>query len=180
MAPIKAIETRYAGYRFRSRLEARWAVAFDEWEMAWDYEDQGYYVDTKIGRLKYLPDFWLENLGQWAEVKGYLDIDGMRRLYHLACAMAACGTGNDIAVFGDVPRQRSILWPVQLHYHGRLWAVPWSPEPGCPLARPRVAVQPTEEMAAHLTNGFPFGHPEWAEDGLERARQARFEWGEHG
>jgi len=26
---IKAIETRYAGCFFRSRLEARWAVAFD-------------------------------------------------------------------------------------------------------------------------------------------------------
>ena len=25
----KAIETRYAGHRFRSRLEARWAVFFD-------------------------------------------------------------------------------------------------------------------------------------------------------
>ncbi len=25
-APIKAIETRYAGCLFRSRLEARWAV----------------------------------------------------------------------------------------------------------------------------------------------------------
>jgi len=26
---IKAIETQYRGYRFRSRLEARWAVFFD-------------------------------------------------------------------------------------------------------------------------------------------------------
>jgi hypothetical protein len=26
---IKAIETSYKGYRFRSRLEARWAVFFD-------------------------------------------------------------------------------------------------------------------------------------------------------
>ncbi len=29
MSEIKAIETRYKGYRFRSRLEARWAVFFD-------------------------------------------------------------------------------------------------------------------------------------------------------
>ena len=27
---IKAIETIYNGYKFRSRLEARWAVFFDE------------------------------------------------------------------------------------------------------------------------------------------------------
>jgi hypothetical protein len=26
---VKAIETQYNGYRFRSRLEARWAVFFD-------------------------------------------------------------------------------------------------------------------------------------------------------
>jgi hypothetical protein len=29
---IKAIETRYKGYRFRSRLEARWAVRFEHGE----------------------------------------------------------------------------------------------------------------------------------------------------
>ena len=29
MREIKAIETVYKGYRFRSRLEARWAVFFD-------------------------------------------------------------------------------------------------------------------------------------------------------
>ena len=29
MSDIKAIETYYKGYRFRSRLEARWAVFFD-------------------------------------------------------------------------------------------------------------------------------------------------------
>ena len=29
MSEIKAIETYYKGYRFRSRLEARWAVFFD-------------------------------------------------------------------------------------------------------------------------------------------------------
>ena len=29
MSNIKPIETIYNGYRFRSRLEARWAVLFD-------------------------------------------------------------------------------------------------------------------------------------------------------
>lgn len=29
MSEIKAIDTYYKGYRFRSRLEARWAVFFD-------------------------------------------------------------------------------------------------------------------------------------------------------
>ena len=50
---VKAIETSYKGYRFRSRLEARWAVFFDELGLKWKYEDQGF--ETKAGR--YLPDF---------------------------------------------------------------------------------------------------------------------------
>src|SRR5215207_10140965 len=50
---IKAIETCYKGYRFRSRLEARWAVAFDAAGIPWEYEQEGFDVH---GRW-YLPDF---------------------------------------------------------------------------------------------------------------------------
>ena len=39
---IKAIETQYKGYRFRSRLEARWAVFFDALQVRWDYELEGF------------------------------------------------------------------------------------------------------------------------------------------
>ncbi|MFB7440204.1 hypothetical protein ACFC01_17905 [Streptomyces mirabilis] len=65
---IKAIETRYAGCRFRSRLEARWAVFFDQLGITWEYEPQGYIVGPE--RVPYLPDFWLPELGLWVEVKG--------------------------------------------------------------------------------------------------------------
>lgn len=54
-AIIKAIETKYKGYRFRSRLEARWAVFFGKMGIAWQYEMEGYELPS--GR--YLPDFWL-------------------------------------------------------------------------------------------------------------------------
>jgi len=56
MSKIRAIETRYAGYRFRSRLEARWAVFFDKMNTAYEYEVEGYQL--KDG-LYYLPDFIL-------------------------------------------------------------------------------------------------------------------------
>ena len=92
---IRAIETEYAGYLFRSRLEAKWAVFFDELELTWKYESEGYYVDTPRGRKKYLPDFWLEDTAQWGEVKGHLDAEGMDRLYNLACGMAACHGGSE-------------------------------------------------------------------------------------
>ena len=36
------------------------------------------------------------------------------------------------------------------------------------------------ETAGHLVNGFPFGIPDWAQDGLEKARCAQFEWGKSG
>lgn len=55
MSTIKAIETRYAGCRFRSRLEARYAVFFDALDLRWDYEAEGY--ETPHGW--YLPDFVL-------------------------------------------------------------------------------------------------------------------------
>lgn len=63
---IKAIETRYKGYRFRSRLEARWAVFFDELGVRYEYEKEGY----DLGELGwYLPDFWLPELRTWFEIK---------------------------------------------------------------------------------------------------------------
>lgn len=64
---IKPIETHYGGHRFRSRLEARWAVFFDELGVVWDYEPQGF--DLGDAGL-YLPDFWLEGNKCWFEVKG--------------------------------------------------------------------------------------------------------------
>ena len=33
-----AVETFYKGYRFRSRLEARWAAFFDLCKWRWEYE----------------------------------------------------------------------------------------------------------------------------------------------
>jgi hypothetical protein len=35
------METRYRGYRFRSRSEARWAVFFDAAGVGWSYGDEG-------------------------------------------------------------------------------------------------------------------------------------------
>jgi hypothetical protein len=63
---IKAIETRYKNYRFRSRLEARWAVFFDTLGIAWEYEKEGYDLGDAGW---YLPDFWLPEMKIWAEVK---------------------------------------------------------------------------------------------------------------
>lgn len=65
---IKAIETRYRGYRFRSRLEARWAVFFDHLGIRWQYEPEGFDL-SKHGLGYYLPDFFLPDQNYWIEVK---------------------------------------------------------------------------------------------------------------
>lgn len=70
MQHIKAIETHYGGCRFRSRLEARFAIFFDALGIKWEYEPEGF--ETSAGR--YLPDFQIYP-GQphggptWFEVK---------------------------------------------------------------------------------------------------------------
>lgn len=66
MLGIKAIETIYRNYRFRSRSEARWARFMDEAGVAWTYESEGYDLDG----VRYLPDFYLPRLDCWLEVKG--------------------------------------------------------------------------------------------------------------
>lgn len=63
---MQAIETRYNGYRFRSRLEARWAVFFDTLGVEWEYESEGYDL-ADAGY--YLPDFWLPGSQFWIEIK---------------------------------------------------------------------------------------------------------------
>jgi hypothetical protein len=63
---IRAIETSYKGYRFRSRTEARWAVCFDALGLNWTYELEGF----DLSGIWYLPDFWLSSLSTWVEIKG--------------------------------------------------------------------------------------------------------------
>lgn len=63
---MKAIETVYNGYRFRSRLEARWAVFFNSLHIRYDYEWEGFDLDG----VPYLPDFWLPQQDCWVEIKG--------------------------------------------------------------------------------------------------------------
>ena len=102
---IKAIETEYKGYRFRSRLEARWAVFFDACGFRWDYEPEGYEVDG----VKYLPDFRLydaqypyceiEGKPFFVEVKGDMDEASRRKISSISEAFP-------VYVVGSIPFAR--------------------------------------------------------------------------
>ena len=102
---IKAIETEYKGYRFRSRLEARWAIFFDACGFKWDYEPEGYEVDG----VKYLPDFRLYDAQYpyceydkkpfFVEVKGDMDEASRRKISALSEAFP-------VYVVGSIPFAR--------------------------------------------------------------------------
>ncbi len=66
MTNIKPLPTRYKGIKFRSRLEARWAVFFDALNIKWRYEFEGYDLG---GGDWYLPDFWFPEWDVYGEVK---------------------------------------------------------------------------------------------------------------
>lgn len=94
---IKAIDTEYKGYKFRSRLEARFAVFLDAMRVSWSYEMQGY--DLPING-RYLPDFYLPNGGLapgydrplWIEVKaGEPTVSEINKLRELAVATKTAG-----------------------------------------------------------------------------------------
>jgi hypothetical protein len=100
--PIKPIETHYAGCRFRSRLEARWAVFFDTLGVRWQYEPQGYVVNGR----PYLPDFVLPDLNASVEVKG----DATQ----LDLAMLADAVGEHwvyTLVLGPIPQMDTLKVP---------------------------------------------------------------------
>lgn len=100
---MKAIETRYRGRRFRSRLEARWAVFFDAMGIRWEYEPEGFDLGPPHGR--YLPDFFLAGLsgGVYAEVKPLVD-DFMkaRRFAGLSKQRVLCLSGEPDFVTYDL------------------------------------------------------------------------------
>lgn len=70
---IPAIPTEYNGIKFRSKLEAKYAKAFDSLGIPWLYEEVGFEFDDGI---KYCPDFYLPDSKQFFEVKGLMfDLD---------------------------------------------------------------------------------------------------------
>lgn len=79
---IKPIETVYDGYRFRSRLEARWAVFFNAAGIRYQYEPEGFVLSDGTW---YLPDFYLPSndksgMAWFVEVKGErADEEGLRK-----------------------------------------------------------------------------------------------------
>lgn len=100
---IKAIETYYNGYRFRSKLEAQWAVFFDAIGIEYEYEPEGFEFEDGT---KYLPDFkirvrhrsWTE---EWEPV--YVEVKGVltdKDIHKFRCMFQA---QKPLYIVGSVP-----------------------------------------------------------------------------
>ena len=68
---IKPIPTTYNGIKYRSRLEARWAIFFDELGIKFEYELEGFEFEN--GK-RYLPDFYLTELCTYVEIKPTVNV----------------------------------------------------------------------------------------------------------
>jgi hypothetical protein len=116
---IAAIETRYAGCRFRSRLEARWAVFFDFIEVQWEYEPQGYRIHDWAGAVwsgAYLPDFRL-NGEWWVEVKGAPTVDDVRKAAAAAIPHGGLPGDGGILLLGPMGNGLDDAAEVELKWH---------------------------------------------------------------
>jgi hypothetical protein len=94
---MKSLPTKYKGYNFRSRTEARWAVFFDAMRITYLYEHED--VVLPSGR-RYLPDFYLPNFagGKYCEVKGKFTKEDL-----LTCFELAALGGKGIILLEGVP-----------------------------------------------------------------------------
>lgn len=122
---IKPIETQYNGYRFRSRLEARWAVLFEHLHITYIYETEGFVLPSGTC---YLPDFYLPDEDMYVEVKpnrtGASDELGK-------CVQFVNESARTLLLLGEIPSPKSNdeipWWAYVLHYNSLERAVNASP-----------------------------------------------------
>ena len=171
VSPLKAIQTRYKGCHFRSRLEARWAVFFDALEIAWEYEPEGYVLEDGTW---YLPDFFLPQVDMFAEVKPE---NGFSLEDCEKCRLLAHGTRREVLMCEGTPSLRE--------YYAQRSVDDYAP--------PYIAYDLLDANRYHLSegrfysidfsDGFTTNGRLWdggAHEAVDAARSARFEHGESG
>lgn len=92
--------TTHRGFTFRSRLEARYALFFDELGLSWQYEPDGFAIDEST---RYVPDFRLTGLSTWIEVKPEISDDAL----DAAALLAKLGGNAFVAI--DAPSRMLLL-----------------------------------------------------------------------
>ena len=110
---IKPIKTIYKGYRFRSRLEARWAVFFDACGVEWEYEPEGFDLGDGIC---YLPDFLLHGVKGYVEGDLYVEVKGSLTDEDLFKIEKFCWPNGDTDICPEKPLilVRTLLWDEEM------------------------------------------------------------------
>jgi hypothetical protein len=177
----KAIETAYKGYRFRSRLEARWAVFFDRAEIAWEYEPEGF--ETDAGR--YLPDFLLRGR-YYVEVKPDNApsgaFDKARALARGFDLLPRVNNAPEVVLLSGPPEHGARYECLRPHWHPS--RLPWEwwgccsefYHLGYTYVRGQQTPWPEATLAEWLAAGY--GQNCRINQAVQAARSARFEFGE--
>ena len=191
MAEIKAIETIYNGYRFRSRLEARWAVFFDSAGIEYQYEPEGFEL---VDGSHYLPDFYLPKIkGRsgpvYVEAKGvrtFADMQKISLFSNMGCGPAyreyGDYKGKPIYVVNNVPKswddmkdefdKSGIYYSFEFIDGDNYGAFFYKFKNG------DIGLCGPDNLTSDELWGDVWGGFEWFTPHLLKARQARFEHGE--
>jgi len=208
METVKAIETFYKGYHFRSRLEARWAVFFDTLGIPWRYEDEGFETEVHGETVRYLPDFFLPYRwgggGFYVEVKG--DTNALKKDWEkhaemhdfggiLPNFMDSYGEDKGLILLSEIPEpsnSKAYFHPILQHHKGLVksygsftphgFAVVWQSE----LAS-LLAIDPIhgldlsgEDWDIDTHQVHTHRHHPTVVNAYAAARSARFEHGQRG
>ena len=111
MGEIKAIETAYNGHRFRSRLEARWAVFFDDVGIRYHYEPEGFVKEFNGESICYLPDFYFPTWDIYGEVKPSFSKlkEDEKKIAAMIDSNGPCANG--ILILGQIPYIKAVDIP---------------------------------------------------------------------
>lgn len=186
---MKAIQTVYKGYKFRSRLEARWAVFFDACGYPWEYEPEGFDLGDGV---YYLPDFkicFADENGDfntfWIEVKPKNKPLSNHDLEKIKKFRAACwdsekgplsGYGDFILVEG-IPEPRFYKGELMTGINGDEWIF-FPSYRGRPFFTETYKNIPMTEPERFSEAIKFFGYKDDITQPYIKARQARFEHGE--
>ena len=189
---MKPIETFYNGYRFRSRLEARWAVFFDALGVEYDYEPEGF--DLGNG-LYYLPDFKIKCWGTrgeindkpfdlWIEVKGEMTQEDADKIYEFAGQIvyydqwSMYKIENPVLVVGNIPHPYTYFDSMYNYKEmNGIRIYPWNYET---IDGDYYAAYPAVKDGRFYLDGADYMtmNPYVIRDAFVKARQARLEHGE--
>lgn len=175
-----SIPTWYNGVLYRSRTEARYAVMFDQLQIKFEYETQGF----EVKGIKYLPDFLaFPALGMlWVEIKGSWEQDprGIARWRNfspwrpqpsrgaLIIGIPALDNRADV-IGGDEDVSPSDAWYDDTQV--------WRP---CPGGHHFDLAQPGLFGGKFAEDGCPYSDPDghgqdWLERAIDAARNERFD-----